>query len=56
MPVAHLGLTVSNIANATSFYQAALQPLGYKYVGQKGDSVGLGVDDADFFLSPAEAR
>ncbi|KAG9603001.1 hypothetical protein KCU86_g15180, partial [Aureobasidium melanogenum] len=29
-----------------------LQPLGYRYVGNQGDSVGFGTDDADFFLSP----
>lgn len=48
--MSHLGLTVSRIADATSFYLSALQPLGYRYVGQQGDAVGLGVNDADFFL------
>ncbi|KAF2717672.1 hypothetical protein K431DRAFT_198624, partial [Polychaeton citri CBS 116435] len=51
MPVSHLGLTVSHIPSATSFYLAALQPLGYSYVGSQGESIGLGIDDkADFFL------
>ena len=50
MPVSHLGLTVSHIPSATSFYLAALQPLGYRYIGQQGDAIGLGVTDADFFL------
>ncbi|KAK3706808.1 hypothetical protein LTR37_012487 [Vermiconidia calcicola] len=50
MPVSHLGLTVSHIPSATSFYLAALQPLGYHYIGQQGNSIGLGIIDADFFL------
>ena len=51
MPVAHLGLTVSHIPSATSFYLQALQPLGYHYIGQSGDSIGLGVHEADLFLT-----
>ncbi|KAK1824546.1 hypothetical protein LTR12_001138 [Friedmanniomyces endolithicus] len=51
MPVSHLGLTVSEIPAATSFYLAALAPLGYRYIGQSGDSIGLGVEFADFFLT-----
>lgn len=54
MPVSHLGLTVSCIPEATSFYLAALQPLGYRYIGHQGDSIGFGVTDADFFLSQAQ--
>lgn len=50
MPVSHLGLSVSHIPSATSFYLAALQPLGYHYIGQQRDAIGLGVTDADFFL------
>ncbi|KAK0334197.1 hypothetical protein LTR91_001209 [Friedmanniomyces endolithicus] len=51
MPVSHLGLTVSEIPAATSFYLATLAPLGYRYIGQSGDSIGLGVEFADFFLT-----
>ncbi|KAK5126341.1 hypothetical protein LTR85_010577 [Meristemomyces frigidus] len=51
MPVSHLGLTVSHIPSATSFYLQALQPLGYRYIGQSGDSIGLGVQEADLFLT-----
>ncbi|KAK0279644.1 hypothetical protein LTR35_000400 [Friedmanniomyces endolithicus] len=51
MPVSHLGLTVSEIPAATSFYLATLAPLGYRYIGQSGDSIGLGVEYADFFLT-----
>ncbi|KAF2857805.1 hypothetical protein K470DRAFT_266552 [Piedraia hortae CBS 480.64] len=50
MPLSHLGIVVSHIPTATSFYLAALQPLGYHYIGQSGQAVGLGVDKADFFL------
>ncbi|PPJ54478.1 hypothetical protein CBER1_02505 [Cercospora berteroae] len=53
MPVSHLGLTVSHIPSATSFYLAALQPLGYRFIGHQGDSIGLGVDSADFFITQA---
>lgn len=52
MPVSHVGLTVSHVPSACSFFLSALQPLGYRYVGNQGDSVGFGTDDADFFLSP----
>ncbi|KAK0928555.1 hypothetical protein LTR29_017378 [Friedmanniomyces endolithicus] len=51
MPVSHLGLTVSEIPAATSFYLATLAPLGYRYIGQSGGSIGLGVEFADFFLT-----
>ncbi|KAF2849370.1 hypothetical protein T440DRAFT_135467 [Plenodomus tracheiphilus IPT5] len=50
MPVSHIGLTVSHLPTSTSFFLAALQPLGYRYIGQSGDQVGLGIDEADFFL------
>ncbi|KAK6005646.1 hypothetical protein QM012_007288 [Aureobasidium pullulans] len=54
MPVSHVGLTVSHVPSACSFFLSALQPLGYKYIGNQGDSVGFGTDDADFFLSPEQ--
>lgn len=50
MPVSHIGLTVSHLPTSTSFFLAALQPLGYRYIGQSGDQVGFGIQDADFFL------
>lgn len=55
MPVSHLGLPVSDISSATSFYLSALQPLGYRYFGQEGDAIGLGIKDADFFLCQARS-
>ena len=51
MLLSHLGLTVSHISSSTSFYLAALQPLGYHYVGQQGDSIGIGIKDAELFLT-----
>lgn len=56
MPVSHLGLTVTHIPSATSFYLAALQPLGYRFIGHQGNSIGLGVDSADFFITQAEIK
>lgn len=54
MPVSHLALNVSNIQEATSFYLAALQPVGYRYIGYQGNSIGFGEkDEADFFICQA---
>ncbi|KAF2827649.1 hypothetical protein CC86DRAFT_349312 [Ophiobolus disseminans] len=50
MPVSHIGLTVSHLPTSTSFFLSALQPLGYRYIGQSGHQVGFGIRDADFFL------
>lgn len=50
MPVAHIGLTVSHLPTSCSFFLSALQPLGYRFIGQQGNQIGLGIHDADFFL------
>ncbi|KAH7095040.1 hypothetical protein FB567DRAFT_19239 [Paraphoma chrysanthemicola] len=50
MPVSHIGLTVSHLPTSTSFFLSALQPLGYRYIGQSGNQIGFGIQDADFFL------
>jgi hypothetical protein len=50
MPVSGIGLTVSHLPTSTSFFLAALQPLGYRYLGQQGSQVAFGIRDADFFL------
>ncbi|KAJ4290876.1 hypothetical protein N0V90_010072 [Kalmusia sp. IMI 367209] len=50
MPVSHIGLTVSHLPTSCSFFLSALQPLGYRYIGQQGNQIGLGIHDADFFL------
>jgi hypothetical protein len=51
MPVSHVGLTVSHLPTSTSFFLSVLQPLGYRYFGQWGPQIGLGVHEADFFLT-----
>ncbi|KAJ4348391.1 uncharacterized protein N0V89_009765 [Didymosphaeria variabile] len=50
MPVSHIGLTVSHLPTSCSFFLSALQPLGYRYIGQQGNQIGLGIYDAEFFL------
>jgi hypothetical protein len=57
MPVSHIALTVSHLPSACSFYLSALQPLDYHFVGQWGDSVGLGIHgEADLFLTQESAE
>ncbi|KAK7540594.1 uncharacterized protein J3D65DRAFT_615803 [Phyllosticta citribraziliensis] len=51
MPVSHIGLTVSHLPTSCSFFLAALQPLGYRFLGQQGNQIGLGINnEADFFI------
>lgn len=53
----HIGLTVTDIAAARAFYEAALKPLGVnvqmevteEMTGRHGAHVGFGVPDAPFF-------
>ncbi|KAK8203906.1 hypothetical protein IWZ01DRAFT_530314 [Phyllosticta capitalensis] len=52
MPVSHIGLTVTHLPTSCSFFLAALQPLGYRFIGQQGAQVGLGINnEADFFIT-----
>ncbi|KAL8679778.1 MAG: hypothetical protein Q9186_003994 [Xanthomendoza sp. 1 TL-2023] len=51
MPVSHIGLTVSHLPTSCSFLLAALTPLGYRYIGQSGNQIGFGVEEAEFFIS-----
>ncbi|KAL8724759.1 MAG: hypothetical protein Q9166_007773 [cf. Caloplaca sp. 2 TL-2023] len=51
MPVSHIGFTVSHLPTSCSFFLAALTPLGYRYIGQTGNQIGFGIDDAEFFIS-----
>ena len=51
MTVSHIGLTVSHLPTSCSFFLATLQPLGYRFIGQWGNQIGLGVNEADFFLT-----
>ena len=52
MPSSHVEVTVSNQAASCSFFLSALAPLGYRYVGQQGNHIGLGVqgNDAQLFI------
>ncbi|KAK8163022.1 hypothetical protein IWX90DRAFT_260575 [Phyllosticta citrichinensis] len=51
MPVSRIGLTVSHLPTSCSFFLAALQPLGYRFLGQQGNQIGLGINnEADFFI------
>lgn len=46
----HIGLLVTHLPRSCSFFLSALQPLGYRFIHQEGDSVGFGIDDAEFYL------
>ncbi|TKA79317.1 hypothetical protein B0A49_03557 [Cryomyces minteri] len=51
MPVSHIGLTVAHLPTSCSFFLAALQPLGYRFIGHQGGQIGFGTNgSADFFL------
>jgi len=56
MPVSHIGLTVSHLPAACSFYASALQPLGYRYIGQARGQAGFGIDEPNLFLSQAPPK
>ena len=48
-------LTVSHLPTSTSFFLAALQPLGYAYRGRSGQTIGFGPENskapADFWIT-----
>ncbi|KAL2356220.1 hypothetical protein BJ546DRAFT_594072 [Cryomyces antarcticus] len=51
MPVSHIGLIVAHLPTSCFFFLAALQPLGYRFIGQQGGQIGFGTNgSADFFL------
>ena len=54
MTIAYVALEVENLPKSTSFFLAALQPLGYRYIGIRGDQIAFGVEEANFFLSEAD--
>lgn len=48
----HIGVSVSDLAQSTAFYQAALAPLGYGVLMQFEGVVGLGAEHKpDFWLA-----
>ena len=56
MPVSHISLTVSHLPSSCSFYLAALQPLGYRYIGEQNNHIGFGLEEADFFICQESPR
>ena len=50
----HVKLHVTDPAASRAFYEAALQPLGYRVLMEFGDVVAFGKDRPDFWLAPAD--
>jgi catechol 2,3-dioxygenase-like lactoylglutathione lyase family enzyme len=51
----HVGLTVSDLAAARRFYEAALEPLGFAVVVDFGNVLGLGLEQMpQFWLHEGE--
>ena len=48
----HVKLFVADAAASRAFYEAALEPLGYRVLLDFGDVVGMGKDRPDFWLAP----
>ena len=49
-------LLVSHLAQSTSFYLTALQPLGYSYIDQDGDAVGFGKTNVKLYIRQKSSR
>jgi catechol 2,3-dioxygenase-like lactoylglutathione lyase family enzyme len=50
----HVSIGVRDTAAAKRFYDAALQPLGYKCLSESAGSLGYGRDAVAFWISAAE--
>ena len=50
----HLKLFVADVAASRAFYEAALEPLGYRVMMDYGEAVGMGKDFPDFWLQAGE--
>jgi catechol 2,3-dioxygenase-like lactoylglutathione lyase family enzyme len=50
----HLKLFVADVAASRAFYEAALEPLGYRVMLDYGEAVGMGKDFPDFWLQQGE--
>jgi catechol 2,3-dioxygenase-like lactoylglutathione lyase family enzyme len=59
MPISHIGLNVRDMDEATSFYSAALKPLGYKmrmeFVDGEVRGFGASACGPDFWLAGPNA-
>ena len=49
----HIRLNVADPAASRAFFEAALEPLGYRVLMDFGPVVGMGKDRPDFWLAPA---
>lgn len=53
----HVKLFVSDPGRSRAFYEAALQPLGYRVLIDRGDDgVGMGRDRPELWLAPGEPQ
>ena len=52
----HLKLYVADPAASRAFYEAALEPLGYRVLLDFGETVGMGKDRPDFWIAPADGE
>jgi catechol 2,3-dioxygenase-like lactoylglutathione lyase family enzyme len=50
----HVSIGVREIARTRRFYDAALQPLGYRCLSEGADSLGYGAERAGFWISTSE--
>ena len=50
----HVSIGVSDISRTKRFYDAALEPLGYKCLSEGASSLGYGRDGVAFWISAAE--
>lgn len=46
----HITLRVKDLARSKEFYVKALAPIGYKVMMEFPEAVGMGKDDADFWI------
>jgi catechol 2,3-dioxygenase-like lactoylglutathione lyase family enzyme len=50
----HLKLLVADVAASRAFYEAALEPLGYRVMFEYPEAVGMGKGFPDFWLQAGE--
>jgi len=50
----HLSIGVRDVAKAKRFYDAALEPLGYRCLSEGAGSLGYGEDTVQLWISAAE--
>jgi len=50
----HISIGVADLAKTKRFYDAALEPLGYKCLSESAGSLGYGRDAVALWISPAD--